>query len=206
MRNYLARLGWSHGDDEIFDDAQAIDWFDIKDINRAPSRLDFAKLGSVNAHWIRVADDDRLVELVATGLHRHGHVDDAATRAVLARVIPQVKERAQTLVQLTEACQFALAKGPFTLDEKTRNLLTEETRARLLRLHEFVLTWPDWHNDAIDGNLKQFVENEGIGFGKIGPVLRGILSGGHTAPDISRTLAALGQTESLSRLNEALFI
>ncbi len=206
MRNYLARLGWSHGDDEIFDDAQAIDWFDIRDINRAPSRLDFAKLGSVNAHWIRVADDTRLVDLVAAGLHRHGHVDDADTRAVLGRVIPQVKERAQTLVQLTEACQFALAKGPFTLDEKTQNLLTEETRARLLRLHEFVLTWTEWSNDAIDGNLKQFVENEGVGFGKIGPVLRGILSGGHAAPDISRTFAALGRTESLSRLNEALFI
>ena len=206
MRNYLARLGWSHGDDEIFDDAQAIAWFDIADINRAPSRLDFAKLGSVNAHWIRVADNARLIDLVAAGLHRHGHVDDAATRAALARVIPEVKERAQTLVQLAEACQFALAKGPFILDEKTLGLLTEETRDRLKRLHEIVLTWPDWSAAAIDAQLKQFVENEGIGFGKIGPVLRGILSGGHPAPDISRTFAALGRDESLARLNEALFI
>ncbi len=206
MRNYLARLGWSHGDDEIFDDTQAIAWFDITDINRAPSRLDFAKLGSVNAHWIRLADNARLVDLVAAGLQRHGHADDAATRAVLARALPEVKERAQTLVQLAEACQFALAKGPFTFDEKTQGLLTEETRDRLKRLHEIVLTWPDWSAAAIDAQLKQFVENEGVGFGKIGPVLRGILSGGLPAPDISRTFAALGPDESLARLNEALFI
>ena len=206
MRNYLARLGWSHGDDEIFDDAQAIAWFDIKDINRAPSRLDFAKLGSVNAHWMRVADDARLVGLLASDLDRHGRVDDAETRAVLARAVPQVKERAQTLLQLEEACRFALAKGPFTLDDKTKGLLTEETRERLKRLHEIVLAWTDWSADAIDVALKKFVENEGIGFGKIGPVLRGVLSGGHPAPDISRTLAALGRDESLARLNEALFI
>ncbi len=206
MRNYLARLGWSHGDDEIFDDAQAIAWFDVADINRAPSRLDFAKLGSINAHWIRAADDARLASLLAADFERHGHIDDDATRAILARAIPQVKERAQTLVQLEEACRFALAKGPFTLDEKTTGLLTEETRDRLKRLHEIVLTWTDWTVEAIDAGLKKFVENEGIGFGKIGPVLRGILSGGHPAPDISRTLAVLGRDESLARLNEALFI
>lgn len=206
MRNYLARLGWSHGDDEIFDDAQAIAWFDIGDINRAPSRLDFAKLGSVNAHWIRACDDARLIDLIAADLHRHGHVDDAPTRAILARTLPLVKERAQTLVQLGELAHFALAKGPFTLDDKTKNLLTEETVSRLKRLHENVLTWTAWEADATDAALKKFVENEGIGFGKIGPVLRGILSGGHPAPDISKVFAALGREESLSRLNEALFI
>lgn len=88
MRNYLARLGWSHGDDEIFDDAQAIAWFDIADINRAPARLDFAKLGSVNAHWIRVADDQRLVDLVAAELIATGHAETPQTREILARTIP----------------------------------------------------------------------------------------------------------------------
>ncbi len=208
MRNYLARLGWSHGDDEIFSDEQAIEWFDVADINRAPSRLDFAKLGSVNAHWIRVCDDARLVDLTYASLHHQGHAgeDESHTRDVLRRTVPLVKERAQTLVQLADGVRFALVKGPFTLDEKTKNLLTDETIERLKRLHDNVLTWTDWSNDAIDVGLKKFVENEGIGFGKIGPVLRGILSGGQPAPDISKIFASLGSRESLDRLNGALFI
>ncbi|HEX7798855.1 MAG TPA: glutamate--tRNA ligase, partial [Asticcacaulis sp.] len=202
MRNYLARLGWSHGDDEIFSDDQAIQWFDIADVNKAPARLDFAKLGSVNAHWIRVCDPERLTDLVAKRLN----LTDAAQRAVLARTLPLVRERAQTLAQLVDLAQFALAKGPFALDEKTKSLLTGDTVARLRRLHENVLSWDAWDAGAIDAALKNFVENEGIGFGKIGPVLRGLLSGGHPAPDISRVFASLGREESLSRLQQGLFI
>ena len=208
MRNYLARLGWSHGDDEIFDDAQAIAWFDIADINRAPARLDFAKLGSVNAHWIRLCDPERLVDLVMAELTAEGFDDDhkAKTRAILRRTLPLIRERAQTIPQLAELSQFALAKGPFHIDDKTKNLLTEETMSRLARLHENVLTWSEWDDASIDGQLKEFVAAEGIGFGKIGPVLRGILSGGHAAPDISKIFAALGKTESDNRLKGGLFI
>jgi glutamyl-tRNA synthetase len=208
MRNYLARLGWSHGDDEIFSDEQAIEWFDISGINKAAARLDFAKLGSVNAHWIRVCDGLRLVDLLIKTLHHQGQkgADTPETRAILERTVPLVKERAQTLVELAGAVQFALAKGPHELDEKTKNLLTEETRARVIRFHENVLQWSDWSTGVIDEKLKKFVENEGIGFGKIGPVLRGILSYGHPAPDISKVLSALGKAESLDRLNGALFI
>jgi glutamyl-tRNA synthetase len=201
MRNYLARLGWSHGDDEIFDDAQAISWFDIADINKAPARLDFAKLGSVNAHWIRVCDLSRLTRLVSQRLR----IDDAAQLEILTRTLPLVRERAQTLAQLGDLVQFALAKGPFAPDDKTKNLLTDETVTRLRRLHENVLLWTDWSVGAVDAGLKNFVENEGIGFGKIGPVLRGLLSGGHPAPDISKVLASLGREESLTRLQQGLF-
>ncbi len=208
MRNYLARLGWSHGDDEIFDDAQAIEWFDIKDINRAPSRLDFAKLGSVNAHWIRACDESRLVDLTVKTLRHQGQVDadTPETREILKRTVPLVKERAHTLIQLAEAVQFALAKGPHELDEKTKGLLNDETRQRLLRFHDTVSAWSDWSADSTDAGLKKFVENEGIGFGKIGPALRGVLSPGMPAPDISKVLASLGQAETLNRLNAALFI
>ena len=205
MRNYLARLGWSHGDDEIFDDAQAIQWFDITDINRAPARLDFAKLGSVNAHWIRACDAERLVDLVAADLGSRGVPVDDAARDVLRRTLPLVKERAQTIPQLSDAVQFAIARGPFVFDDKTKNLLTEETVARLQRLHKTVLTWAAWDHEAIDVELKKFVENEGVGFGKIGPVLRGVLSPALAAPDISRLLASLGREESLTRLGGALF-
>ncbi len=206
MRNYLARLGWSHGDDEIFDDAQAVSWFDITDINRAPARLDFAKLGSVNAHWIRVCDPDRLTGLVMADLKRRDLADDSArTRDIVARTLPLVKERAQTIPALSDQILFALAQGPFVFDEKTKNLLTEETRARLDRLHKNVLNWTAWDHEAIDVELKKFVENEQVGFGKVGPVLRGVLAPGLTAPDISRLFASLGREESLMRLEGALF-
>lgn len=205
MRNYLARLGWSHGDDEIFDDAQAVEWFDIADINRAPARLDFAKLGFVNAHWIRQCDPERLADLVTADLAAKGTVVDAAARDVLLRTLPLVKERAQTIPQLSDAVLFAIARGPFVFDDKTKNLLTEETTARLERLHKTVLTWTSWDNEVIDVELKKFVENEQVGFGKVGPVLRGVLSPGMAAPDISRLLASLGREESLIRLGGALF-
>ena len=109
-------------------------------------------------------------------------------------------------MQLAEAVHFAVAKGPVPLDEKTKKLLTEETISRLNRLHENVLTWNDWNAEYIDGQLKKFVENEAIGFGKIGPVLRGILSAGHPAPDISKLLASIGREETLVRLTGGLFI
>jgi len=205
MRNYLARLGWSHGDDEIFDDQQAIRWFDIADINRAPARLDFAKLGFVNAHWIRTCAPERLVDLVAADMAARGTPVDESERDVLRRTLPLVKERAQTIPQLADAVAFAIARGPFVFDDKTKNLLTEETVARLDRLHKTVLTWTSWDHEAIDAELKTFVENEGVGFGKVGPVLRGVLSPGMAAPDISRLLASLGREESLTRLGGALF-
>ena len=205
MRNYLARLGWSHGDDEIFDDAQAVSWFDITDINRAPARLDFAKLGSVNAHWIRVCAPERLLDLVAADLGARGVTVNETTREILRRTLPLVKERAQTIPQLSDAVAFAIARGPFVFDDKTKNLLTEETVARLKRLHKTVLEWAAWDPESIDVELKKFVENEQVGFGKVGPVLRGVLSPAMAAPDISRLLASLGREESLTRLGGALF-
>ncbi|WP_443747509.1 glutamate--tRNA ligase [Asticcacaulis solisilvae] len=208
MRNYLARLGWSHGDDEIFSDEQAIGWFDVADINRAPSRLDFAKLGSVNAHWIRECESERLLGLVTGALRHRGqtHVDAPETQEVLRRTLPLVKERAQTLVQLADLVQFALIERPFGLDEKTKGLMTEETVARLKRLHETLSAWGDWSMEGSDMVLKNFLENEGIGMGKVGPVLRGILSGGHPAPDISKVFTSLGQAETLARLDTAVFL
>jgi glutamyl-tRNA synthetase len=198
MRNYLARLGWSHGDDEIFTDKDAIEWFDISDINKAPSRLDFAKLNHVNAHWIRACEAERLINLVKA---QNPELDED----ILRRTLPLVKERAQTLPQLLDACAFALAKRPFQLDEKTKLLLNEDTKNRLIRLHENLLSLDPWETADLEVFFKKFVENEGISFGKLGPALRGIISGGHPAPDISRSLVALGKAESLMRLKEALF-
>ena len=131
MRNYLARLGWGHGDDELFSDAQAIAWFDITDVGSAPARLDWAKLGHVNNHYIRAADDARLATLVADIHAGRGFIIHEAGRAAMDRAIPLVKEGAKTLLDLADLTVFVLKVRPLALDERTLKLLDEVTRERL---------------------------------------------------------------------------
>jgi glutamyl-tRNA synthetase len=204
MRNYLAKLGWGHGDDEIFTDAQAIDWFDVKDVISAPARLDWQKLGHVNQHYIRLADDGRLAGLVLAVLKsREAHIPrDAHER--LARAIPLVKEGAKTILELTDLIAFALKSPPIALNDKTLGLLAEETAPRLGRLAETLMVADDWTPAALSERLKAFAEIEGVGFGKFGPALRGILAAGAVAPDLASALAALGREEALARLKDAL--
>jgi glutamyl-tRNA synthetase len=204
MRNYLARLGWGHGDDELFTDEQAISWFDVKDVVSAPARLDWAKLGFINSQYIRAADDDRLTALVADA-HRHRGVHVAeASRAPLRRTIPLVKEGAKTLLELADLTLFVLKTRPLTLDDRILGLLSEETRARLGRLRIQLAGQADFTPAALEHELRDFAQSEGIGIGKFGPALRGVLSGGAAAPDLASTLAALGHEESLGRLDDAL--
>jgi glutamyl-tRNA synthetase len=205
MRNYLARLGWGHGDDEIFSDAQAIAWFDVKDVGSAPARLDWAKLNHINNHYIRLADDHRLALLTAEAHGRLGTAMDAASVGKLEAAIPLVKEGAKTIPELADLTLFVLKTRPLALDAKTQQLLNDETRERLQRLTEHLAAAAAWTAPALEGELKQFAASEGVGLGKFGPALRGILSGGSTAPDLAGALAALGREESLGRLQDALF-
>lgn len=204
MRNYLARLGWGHGDDELFSDAQAIAWFDVKDVVRAPARLDFAKLGHLNNHYLRRAENDRLVALVLETLASVGKPPSTSGGARLERTVSLMKEGAKTVVELAELCGFALQDRPITLPEKVVALLVEETRDRLQRLCLDLAAAPDWTQPALEGRLKQFADAEGVGLGRIGPALRGVLAGSAPAPDLASTLAALGPNESLARIKDAL--
>ena len=205
MRNYLARLGWGHGDDEIFTDEQAAAWFDVADVVKAPARLDWPKLGHVNQQYIRAADDLRLADLAAA-VHRARGLDVAeAALPRLAAAVALVKEGAQTVLQLADLTLFVLKARPLALDEKTAALLTPETRARLGRLHERLTALePAWTAPVLSEALREFAAAEGVGMGKFGAPLRGTLSGGAAAPDLASTLAALGREESLGRLGDAL--
>ncbi|OJU08325.1 MAG: glutamate--tRNA ligase [Caulobacterales bacterium 68-7] len=204
LRNYLARLGWSHGDDEIFSDAQAIAWFDIADVNKGAARLDWDKLAHVNAHYIRAADDDRLAGLVEGVLQARDQAPTPKQTARIAAAMPFLKDRAKTIPELVDQCAFLLKTRPLALDDKTRGLLTDETRDRLGRLLSQLETQADWDAATLEAALKAFAEAEGVGFGKIGPPLRGILTGGAPAPDLGKTLSALTKAESVARIQDAL--
>jgi glutamyl-tRNA synthetase len=204
MRNYLTRLGWGHGDDEIFNDEQAIAWFDVADVVKAPARLDWDKLNHTNAQHLRLADDLRLAGLTLSSLARTGHPLPGDADVRLERVIPLVKEGAKTIVELGQLSLFALKVRPLELDERTKGQLTEETRARLVRLTERLAQAPVWSVPMLEQELREFAAEEGVGMGKFGPALRGVLSGGATAPDLASSLAALGPDEAIGRLNDAL--
>jgi glutamyl-tRNA synthetase len=204
MRNYLARLGWGHGDAEIFSDADAISWFDVADVVRAPARLDWNKLNHLNNHYIRAADDTRLTGLTLEALVREGAAIAPDAEERLNAVIPLVKEGAKTIPELVDLCRFALAHRPVGMDTKTQALLTDEARARLRRLAASLAGMPEWTPPALAPALREFVHAEGVGLGAIGPVLRGVLSGGAPAPDLAGALAALGREEGLGRIEDAL--
>jgi glutamyl-tRNA synthetase len=204
MRNYLARLGWGHGDDELFGDDQAIAWFDVRDVVKAPARLDWNKLHHVNNHYIRIADDERLAHLVVEALKRRGRVAEADDESRLLATIPLVKDGAKTILDLADLCAFALARRPLALTEKSVALLTEESRARLGRLATFLAEAHAWDAPTLLGRLRDFATAEGVGLGKFGGALRAALSGDGSAPDLAGALAALGPEESLGRIEDAL--
>jgi glutamyl-tRNA synthetase len=204
MRNYLAKLGWGHGDDEIFSDAQAIAWFDIKDVVSAPARLDWAKLNHLNNHYIRLADPARLAALaIAILKSRDVHLRQGDA-ALIERAIPFVRDGAKTTLELADAVLFVLKTRPLELTEKTLGLLTEETRGRLSRLRQALAGVDDWGVSNLEATIRSFAEREGIGLGKIGPQLRGILAGTASAPDLAGTMTALGRDESFGRIDDAL--
>ena len=178
----------------------------MADVVRAPARLDWAKLNHINNHYIRLADNHRLA-LLTLQAHRSGELslgDDALAR--LEAVIPLVKEGAKTIPELADLTIFALKSRPLALDAKTQQVLTDpEVHGRMERLAARLAEVKTWNPTVLEGELKDFAAQEGVGLGKIGPALRGILSGGAVAPDLASALTALGREESLARLQDALF-
>jgi len=203
MRNYLTRLGWGHGDDEIFTDEQATEWFDVVDVVKSPARLDWQKLGFINAHYLKEADNDRLADLVSHALGRRGQTVPARVAPRLAQLVGMLKEGAKTVLDIADALMFVLNERPLALDDKTRGMLTPEVAARLGRLRTAIAA-AEFERASLEGMIRAFAEAEGVGIGKFGPALRGVLSGGAAAPDLATLLLALERDESLARLDDAL--
>jgi glutamyl-tRNA synthetase len=203
LRNYLARLGWSHGDDELFSDAQAQAWFDIRDVNKGAARLDWDKLNHVNAQYLKQADDDRLTELVAQAIARRAQPLPLAAVERLRAAMPVVKSRGKTLLELANQAAFLFLARPLTFSDKAASQLTAEAIDRLARLR-LNLEPISWTAPDLEAEIQSFAVSEGVGLGKIGPVLRAALTGGLPSPDLGATLELLGRQESLGRIDDAL--
>ncbi|MGE0742247.1 MAG: glutamate--tRNA ligase [Hyphomonadaceae bacterium] len=201
MNAYLMRLGWSPGHDDILTKEEAAPIFEIGQIGKAPSRLDFRKLDSVNAHFMALADDARLARLALTHIEqRDGATLAGAERVALARAIPVLKKRAKTIPDLAAQARFVLAQRPLVLDEAAKSLMKDEFRQRLGRLREKLAAEPLWEHAALGSALKAFATDEGVGLGQIGPGLRAALTGGSPAPDLGQALELLGREEALARI------
>ena len=192
--NYLLRLGWGHGDDEIISREQAVEWFDIADVGRSPSRFDLAKLQNLNGHYLREADDKRLAALV--GARMEGDPD----LALLEKAMPVLKVRAKHLDELVSGAAFLFATRPLAIDAKAEALLHNDARALLAQVHDRLSGQTDWTLDSLEASLKSMAEGLGLGLGKLAQPLRAALTGQTTSPGIFDVLALLGREESLARI------
>jgi glutamyl-tRNA synthetase len=208
MRNYLARLGWSHGDDEIFSTDQMVEWFNLEQIGKSAARFDFAKLENLNGHYIRHTPDDRLLAQFIDFLpHAEGGPQlkakiDEALMAKLLRAMPGLKERAKTLVELMKGAQFLFAERPLPMDEKAAQIIREGGADVLKAVVPVLEQVENWLAHDIEAAVKIHAETQGLKLGKVAQPLRAALTGTSTSPGIFDVLEVLGKPESLARLRD----
>jgi len=206
LRNYLVRLGWSHGDQEIFSTEEMIATFDLPQIGRSPARFDFAKLENLNGHYIRQSSDSELMAAIEQLLpHLANGQAVAAKLTPLVRgqflaAMPSLKERAKTLVDLIDSANFLLADRPLPLDDKAKALLSEPAVTLLRELAPELNAVEPWTGEATEQAVRAFAERRGAKLGAVAQPLRAALTGRATSPGIFEVLAILGKTESLGRV------
>jgi glutamyl-tRNA synthetase len=205
LENYLLRLGWGHGDQEYFTRAEAIAVFDLDGIGRNPARLDFKKMENVNGHYLRHADDARLVALVEPRINallaRQLHDSD---RELLLRTMSHLKPRAKNLNELAEAALFLFRVRPIVLDDTAAGLLDSDGLVRLRDARDVIAKVDDWSAPALETAVRTVADTAGIGLGKVAQPLRAALTGQATSPGIFEVLEVLGRDESLGRLDDQL--
>ena len=206
LRNYLVRLGWSHGDQEIFSTEEMIAAFDLSAVGRSAARFDFAKLENLNGHYIRHTDDQSLVRMFEAVLD---HVPQGAelkpklnevTRGQLFAAMPSLKERAKTLIELIDGAYFIFADRPLQIEPKAQAVLTPENRALIGRLRAALESVDPWGQEPTEAAMRTFAEENGLKLGAVAQPLRVALTGKTTSPGIFEVLSVLGRAESLQRL------
>jgi len=208
LGNYLVRLGWSHGDQEIFSTDEMIKAFDLPQIGRSPARFDFAKLESLNGHYLRhTPDADLLGELERVLPHITGGKELASNltpqvRQQLLMAMSSLKERAKTLVELADNARFIFEARPLQIDQRAAAVLTSEARAHLGDLSRELELVEPWTVEATEEAVRAFAQRIGMKLGNIAQPLRAALTGRITSPPIFEVLAVLGKDESLARMRE----
>ena len=197
LSNYLLRLGWGHGDDEIISREQAIEWFALSGVGRSPSRFDLKKLESLNGHYIRAASDERLADLVAPRL---GFELSESQLDLLRRSMAALKPRAVNLLELAEGAAFLFRTRPLELDDGAKALLEGDARALLAQLHAALDGVESWDTEALEAAVRTVAEDAGVKLGATAQPLRAALTGRRTSPGIFDVLALLGREESLARI------
>jgi glutamyl-tRNA synthetase len=210
MRNYLVRLGWSHGDQEIFSTEEMIAAFDLPQIGRSPARFDFTKLESLNGHYIRASDDADLIAAIEdllphiAGGHELASKMTPVLRAKLMAAMPGLKERAKTLVELFDASRFLWASRPIDINEQAKAFLTDDAKALIQGLLPELDAISEWNAATVEGVVRPYAEHAGHKLGAVAQPLRAALTGRTTSPPIFDVLAVLGRDESLARLRDQL--
>lgn len=206
IRNYFARLGWAHGDDEIFSSEQFIEWFSFSGLNKGASRIDFAKLENMNGHYIKNCDDARLFDLMVSladelddqiasvGLKSHADTVIAA--------LPALKTRAKTIVELVNSAQFIYQPRPLQFEDKAKAAVEGDSLQILRDVQPVLASLNDWTHDGIDQALRTFAEQKDLKFGKVAQPIRAAVTAKNASPGCFDVLLLLGREESLSRLSE----
>lgn len=203
VNNYLLRLGWGHGDDEIISVEDAIKWFDLDGVGRSPSRFDIKKLESLNAHYLRAADPARLANLVRGRVEMlaGAPIDDSQV-ALIAQAMPELTPRAKTLDEVADGALFLVRTRPIIPDEKAAALLDDNGRAILTAARDALASADDWTIEALEAAIRNVADEQELGLGKIAQPLRAALTGRTTSPGIFDVLVLLGRDESLARLTD----
>jgi glutamyl-tRNA synthetase len=206
MLNYLARLGWSHGDDELFSIEQMIEWFSLEGLNKGAARFDFVKLENVNGHYIRAASPDYLYDVMVATAEEIGRTTDhaglVANKATVLAALPELQPRAKTVLELIDLAQFIYAVRPLQIDGAAGEQLTAETRAMLAGAKAVLEQLSDWSVPAIDGAIRAFAESRGLKLGKVAQPLRAALTGRTVSPGIFEVMVLIGKAESLARIGD----
>jgi len=199
VNNYLLRLGWGHGDQEIITRDQAVEWFDLDAVGRAPARFDIKKLENLNGHYLREADDARLAGLVAA---KYGDDIGPEGADLLRRAMPFLKVRAKSINEIADGASFLFRTRPLDVDEAAGKLLEDGARQLLARARDALSAVADWSVPALEAAIREVAEEAQIGLGKVAQPLRAALTGRTTSPGIFDVLALLGREESLARLSD----
>ena len=198
IRNYLLRLGWSHGDDEMISTAQAIEWFGLEAVGKSPSRFDFAKLENVNGHYIREAEDARLVELLSDG----GLAADEKVKQRLLRGMHGLKQRAKTMVELTDSATIYTVSRPLALEAKAAEILDKGGREMIRGLLPLLEAAGEWNHTAIEAICRKYAESAGQKLGSIAQPLRAAVTGRTVSPGVFEVTEILDKEETLGRLKD----